>query len=208
MNQCIDNLKLAGLKGRLRTGGVLLVGLAVTLGAVGVPLQRLHDSRARQERFADAEVKLRELRAERRAFIEAGGGQALAEQRDWVSRELPRGLTRIDLRATTILIAQSSGLELQTLAVGEFEDAGFEHLEDAVGRAEIQLKAVASPSSLVKFVERLRGLGLPTVVLDLRLRRLGEDASETELSATLGIHQSIPIPASSSPTESEQEFPQ
>ena len=208
MRQVVDNLKLAGLKGRLRSGAIVLGGLLVTLGAVGVPLDRLKRSEARQERVVDAEYRLAALRGENEAFAAAGGLEELASQRTWVATELPRGLSRLDLRATVTLLAESCGLDLQTLAVGEFEDAGFERLEDAVGRAEVSLKALAGPGALSELVSYLRGLGLPTVVLDLRLRRLAEDGDAFELSATLGVHQSIPVPASSSPSEDDEEYPQ
>ena len=208
MRQVVDNLKLAGLKGRLRSGAIVLGGLLVTLGAVGVPLDRLKRSEARQERVVDAEHRLATLRDENEAFAAAGGLEELAAQRTWVATELPRGLSRLDLRATVTLLAEACGLDLQTLAVGEFEDAGFERLDDAVGRAEVSLKALAGPGALSELVSHLRGLGLPTVVLDLRLRRLAEDGDAFELSATLGVHQSIPVPASSSPSEDDEEYPQ
>ncbi|MCB9913600.1 MAG: hypothetical protein H6828_00460 [Planctomycetes bacterium] len=113
----------------------------------------------------------------------------------------------MDVRALVTLVAEASGFELETVAVGRFEEAPFPRLDDAIARAEVSLSGHASPQQLADLVELLTRLGYLTTVLDVRMHRSSTDAARFEQQVTLGLHQSIPVPASHTESGSGTEIP-
>ncbi len=198
----------AGLRSRVRGALSIFVGGAILAGALGVPYKRLQETRADHHQLVDARLRLEKLRRECAEFESQGGFSKLAELKHETSGCLPRELSRIDLHGALTLLAQVSGMELKTLSVGELSATDFAQLDDAVGRCEVSLSARGGLQALSNLVELLRQLGYPTAVLDFRLKLVEAEGSRFDIHATLGLFESMPIPATELSDVPQMEFPQ
>lgn len=208
MSGAIDNLGGVVLKSRIRTAVIAVLYVVFIGGAIGVPLRSLGAAKDELRNQIDARHKLTRLQDEHQEFLASGGPEALNTLANGVLGDLPKDVSRIDLHGAVTLLAQVSGLQLSALSVGEFKHIDAPHLDDAVAKCELSISGTGSADGLSNLVATLRRLGYPTVIEEFRISRPTASDSEFTIHTTLGLFQSIPIPAVLDADSPQQEVPQ
>jgi len=207
MSRSQDNLRRVSLRASLRTGLASLIGLSFLAATLAVPLARLRSTQALVVRGIDAELRLPRMRRDQLEFESLGGFPMLEELGRLAHSELPERLSRVDLHGALTALARNSGLELETLSVGEFAEVEIQRVDDAVAGCAIRLAAKGTPAGLMGLVRLLCELGYPTIVHSLQLVRDSLQTGTFNIQASLELFQSIQRTESSSEEPDTMELP-
>ncbi len=138
--------------------------IVCTVGVVAAPAFSLHATRGDLVVAKQEVLRLEELKARFLARSGRNSTDAVRNAKERLAGYVPEALSSLELHALIRAVGEAVGVELQSIAIGPFEDPGLERLGDYVGRRSVQLRAEGEAGSVTRLSEGLRRVGLPVAV--------------------------------------------
>lgn len=166
--------------------------------AAGVVTGPALELEAARERWAASErraLAATACRAELDRFDTSNGDGRLGAARERVDARFPHDPSPIVQHAVLRLVATEHAVALSALSFGADVDLGLETNDDRIVRRDVDVAGRATAGALVEFVEDLRGLLAPALVLEARLVRDDPGTPEFDFALRLGLlHATAPAP--------------
>lgn len=181
-----------------------MIGLATAIpllsaGVVSLPRARLLMQERQLER---AELQHQSL-VEYQEWA-AGKGPLGREEYDLLLENLhallPETVDQVSLMAVCKQVADSLGLELQSVELGDPQDVGIAPLQYPLGEAPVVINARGDASATARFVKGLRAAGFPFELTGVSLRRTSPNASTFTVELRLGLYVALAAYEESDPT--------
>ena len=190
----ISNLK----SGRLARGAVALLPVALSITALGgftvIPTTNRDEARASHGAVRQFVAQGQQQRHRFQEYDEAKADDRVESALARVKSLVPRGSSELELHSLLRVIAEASRLSLESLAIGEPLDAGFEPLDELIAVRRIELRGSGPIRALTNVDSLLRAGGHPTAVREFRFSRADDREDTFRWHAVLGVFEATDLP--------------